>query len=130
MTTARNLQLGPIPQIVHLIPRDGLTEDNIHDLLVAILKSRTSESEFETVRSQFMRAVRREPVDAALPPVAFAKLDELILYQAETLGWRISLSPIVTWRMSNWEIDHPDGLELLERYGKAIVLAARYWRRR
>lgn len=130
MPTARKkLQLVPAPQIVNLIRREGLTPDHVHELLLVILKSRMSESEYEAVLTRFLKAVHREPPDTALPLVAFAKLDEQILYQAETLGWRISLSPIVTWRMSNWEIDHPDGLELLERYGKAILLAARYWRR-
>jgi hypothetical protein len=53
-----------------------------------------------------------------------AKLDEIILQQAETLGWRLPISCIVLERMSMWQLE-PQGPKLFERLGKAMAKSAR-----
>jgi len=45
-------------------------------------------------------------------------LDEYLIFQAETLGPRITLSCFVQWQLHNWEFD-PDGPEKLRRLGEA-----------
>ena len=56
-------------------------------------------------------------------------MDEIIIRQAVTLGWRIGLSELVHWRLSEWELA-PDGLKLLRRYHRAVERAARIFQRR
>ena len=53
-------------------------------------------------------------------------LDEIIIRQAVTLGWRITISELVLWRRSQWEL-LADGLELLRRYHRALKRAARIY---
>jgi hypothetical protein len=52
------------------------------------------------------------------------KLDALILKQAETFGWRISLSKMVQARFRVWE-ELPNGSERFEQFGKACARAVR-----
>jgi hypothetical protein len=59
-----------------------------------------------------------------MSPRALRVLDEIIIRQAVTLGWRITLSALVQWRRSEWE-HVADGLELLRRYHRALMRAAR-----
>jgi hypothetical protein len=51
-------------------------------------------------------------------------LDEVILRQAETGGWRSALSTIVQRRFSDWDIEK-DGPKLFSRLGNAYAKAAR-----
>lgn len=53
-----------------------------------------------------------------VPAELFEKLDTIILEQAETLGWRISLSELVRYRFSEWD-SLPSGPELFEKLGQA-----------
>jgi hypothetical protein len=62
-------------------------------------------------------------------PSAFAKLDRIILQQAETLSWRIGLSELVQFRFSEWDTA-PDGPEKHKKYGAACARAARIMQRR
>jgi hypothetical protein len=52
-----------------------------------------------------------------LPPGIVAKLDDIILDQAEDLGWRMELSRLVQWRQSEW----PPRMH--EEYGAACARA-------
>jgi hypothetical protein len=54
-------------------------------------------------------------------------LDQIIIRQAATVGWRIGLSTLVQWRLSEWELMR-GGLKL-RRYHRAIEQAARIFRR-
>ena len=55
---------------------------------------------------------------------AVEKLDSLILKQAETMGWRMGLSPLVHCRFSEWDLQS-NGPALFGLYGKAIAKSAR-----
>jgi hypothetical protein len=100
--------------------------EHVHEeLLKALAPPCLSESEYRAW-SQFWQG---ETDGAALTETIFAKLDALILHQAETLGWRIALSPLVTWRFSVWDFC-PNGPQLFEQYGKACARSARYFQRK
>jgi hypothetical protein len=60
---------------------------------------------------------------------AIEKLDALILRQAETMGWRLALSPLVHLRFSEWD-SRPDGPMLFEQYGRALKKSARLFQKR
>src|SRR6266404_4144509 len=60
---------------------------------------------------------------------SFAKLDEIILHQAETLGWRIRLSKLVQFRQSEWDQEKA-GPEKFRRMGMAEAKLARIVQRR
>jgi hypothetical protein len=64
-----------------------------------------------------------------MSPEALRVLDDIIVRQAVTLGWRIGHSGLVQWRLSEWE-RVPDGLKLLRRYHLAVERAARIFQRR
>jgi hypothetical protein len=54
----------------------------------------------------------------AIPESFYTLLDEEIIHQTETLGWRITLSEMVKFRLSRW--DHKDnGPELVRRFDVA-----------
>jgi hypothetical protein len=60
----------------------------------------------------------------AQPPTAILeKLDELIIHQAATFGWRLVLSPIVHSRFAQWG-NAPQGPELFDCLGKALARSA------
>jgi len=65
---------------------------------------------------------------ARISPEALRVLDEIIVRQAVTVGWRIGLSGLVHWRLSEWELA-TDGLKLLSRFHRAVERAARIFRR-
>jgi hypothetical protein len=73
--------------------------EHTHDQLIQIWESDMSESE----REDWSRFWRGESDDTALMPEIFKKLDVIIIRQAQTLGWRIFLSHLVTWRLSVWD---------------------------
>lgn len=51
--------------------------------------------------------------------------DKTIIERAQTLGWRVYLSPFVLERMAKWQDGHEHGLDRIERLGQAVLLAAR-----
>ena len=77
-------------------------------------------------------AERKRFEEGGLPKVSsasFDKLDEIILRQAETLGWRIGLSKLVQFRQSQW--DHEEtGPEKFRKMGMAEAKFARIMQRR
>jgi hypothetical protein len=110
--------LGPIPQIIARIPHPYPPSGEglgilITKELVDIWESILSDTELDELRGQ-------QSVSAS----AVQKLDELILKQAETMGWRLGLSALVHLRFSEWD-SCPDGPALFEQYGKALAKSAR-----
>ena len=114
---------GPVSQIIARIPRPyppstealgALITKELFDVLESIL----SKTEFSELRgSQSVSATSVE------------KLDALILRQAETMGWRLGLSPLVHLRFSEWD-NQSNGPTLFERYGKALAKSARRFQKR
>jgi len=91
--------------------------------------------ELEKLWFQGMSATDRKLVEQPSPgdpppsPKLFAKLDAIILQQAETLGWRLGLSELVRFRFSAW--DHSkEGPELHRKFGAAVARSARIMQRR
>jgi hypothetical protein len=122
-TGARGTPLGPIPQIIARIQRPyppsaealgALITKELFDLWESIL----SESESNELRGP--QSVSATTVE---------KLDALILRQAETMGWRLGLSPLLHLRFWDWDLQ-PNGPTLFERYGKALAKSARRFQKR
>ena len=65
------------------------------------------------------KAAQANPPQAELTPQMFALLDAEIIFQAESLGWRIMLSPLVHARLWAWE-QNPAGYETAERFWNAL----------
>ena len=123
MPASSRIKRTPLPQIVRRIPRRGLMPEHIHDQLVEIWESGMSPAE----RDGWLRFWRGESDWTAVSPEILTQLDELIIRQAGTLGWRIFLSHLVTLRLSVWDLE-PGGLELFDRLYKALARCARIWR--
>ncbi len=114
MPTRRKVKPAPMAQIVRRIPRRD-PRQHIHDQLVEIWESGMTPAEREGW-SQFWRG---ESDGTTVSPKIFDQLDELIIRQAETLGWRITCSPLVSFRLSVWD-SAPGGLELSDRFYDAL----------
>jgi hypothetical protein len=56
-------------------------------------------------------------------------LDEFIVFQARTLGWRIVLCDVALSRIDSWNLD-PRGPELFEKLGAAMAYTARTLQRK
>jgi len=84
-------------QIISRIPHRGMSGEQwgfvIENELVKIWLEVMSPAERETVKSPGI----------GLGRPLLRKLDEIILRQAETLGWRITTSELVRYRMSEWD---------------------------
>lgn len=107
--------LGPVPEIINLIPRPYPKSQEELGRLVSIALT--------NIWAKKLSAVDRDLLlQSRLPssPQALDTLDALILKQAETMGWRLGLSDLVHWRFSEWEV-HPNGPALCEQYGKAVA---------
>jgi len=79
-------------------------------------------------RHKVTAAFQQRSLDS-LSDELFAKLDSIILHQAQTLGWRITLSELVRLRMSQW--DHAEnGPELFRKLGSAFARLALIVQRR
>ncbi len=55
----------------------------------------------------------------------FGAFDKTIIERAQTLGWRVCLSPFVLQRMAKWHGGYEHGLDRIEQLGQAVALAAR-----
>ena len=64
-----------------------------------------------------------------IPARLYQKLDQIILRQAETLGWHIGLSELVHFRFSEWDHE-PDGPEMFRKLGLAYRNSALISQRR
>lgn len=54
---------------------------------------------------------------------SFSKLDSIIIEQAMTLGWRITLAELVRFRLSEWDL-LPGGPDLFRKLGAAMSTSA------
>jgi hypothetical protein len=110
-----------MPQIIARIPQKGITrdqwEENITMQLLSLWLPTLSPYDSK------IAAAPRPGWFMRMSPEACRVLDEIIIKQAGTAGWRIGLSWLVQWRLSEWEAA-PDGIKLLERYHSAIECAA------
>lgn len=61
-------------------------------------------------------------------PATWPALDERIIAETETLGWRIFSSTLVQMRLCAWE-SQPGGIQLYQRFSKALVKFARIMQR-
>jgi hypothetical protein len=112
-----------MPQIISRIPwHDGMSRQELDKViskeLIAIWLSMWSEKEL-----QLRTKIERGEADDLMPGL-YSKLDEIILKQAGTLGWRLLVSTRVVLRISMWEAEK-NGPELFERLGKALAISVR-----
>jgi len=110
--------LGPVPQIITRIPRPYPPSAEELGALITkeffeIWKSILSDSELRELSGP-----------QSVSSTAIEKLDALILKQAETMGWRLALSPLVHLRFSVWDLQS-NGPTLFGIYGKALAKSAR-----
>jgi hypothetical protein len=117
----------PMPQIIARISQQGKTRNewdtSITNQLAAIWLDRMPPADLKIASAQGPLWLAR------MSPEVLRVLDEIIVRQAGTLGWRIGLGELVQWRLSEWELV-PDGLKLLRRYHRAVERAARIFQRR
>jgi hypothetical protein len=114
--------LGPIPQIIGRIPRPYPQGE-----LLGALVTRELEDIWKSLLSDSELRELREP--QSISATTLDKLDALILRQAETMGWRLGLSPLVHQRFEKWDFQ-ANGPKLFERYGKALAKSARIFQKR
>jgi hypothetical protein len=111
-------------QIISRIPQKGMSGEQwglvVEYELVKIWLETMSAAELKSFK---------EGGFASVTPAAFAKLDAIILHQAETLGWRIELSELVQFRKSEWDLK-PGGPEKHKKYGLACSRSARILQRK
>jgi hypothetical protein len=125
-TTLRLPVLGPTEQLIALVrqpfpPSQEKFGEVITNGLVEILwnsvlteaERGSLETEAELLKGPSVADEKRNE-----------KLDALILKQAETFGWRISLSEMVQARFRVWE-ELPNGSERFEQFGRACARAVR-----
>jgi len=109
--------------IISHIPQKNMTGKQwalvIENELLGMWLSELSDAERERIRQGGI---------AQASPLAFEKLDRIILEQAETLTWRIGLSELVQSRFSEWDLA-ADGPDKHRRYGLACARAARILQR-
>ena len=117
----------PMPQIIARMPQMVISrdqwEENITMQLLSLWLPTLSPYDSK------IAAAPRPGWFMRMSPEARRDLDEIIVRQAGTTGWRIGLSWLVQWRQSEWEAS-PNGLKLFQRYHSAIERAARIFQRR
>ena len=119
-----------MPQIIARIPRRfGMTREQwgaeIDRELIKVWKELSAVNP-SRADALYRASTRKRPT--AISPVPskaeLAALDEIIITQAVTLGWRILASPLVLFRFSRWG-ELPFHPELFERMGKALARSVR-----
>jgi len=115
--------LGPVPQIIARIPRPYPPSAEALGALVTKELSYIWESILSDTELRELRGPQ------SVSATAVEKLDALILKQAETMGWRLGLSPLVHLRFSEWDFQS-NGPTLFQRYGKALAKSARLFQKR
>jgi hypothetical protein len=111
--------LGPTPQIIARIPRPYPSQQEFGALIT---------SELANIWVSVLTEAERVRFASNELSVNYEKLDALILKQAETFGWRLSLSEMVQRRFSEWDL-LPDGPDRFERFGKACARSARIFQK-
>jgi len=112
------VSLGPVPQIIARIPRPYPPSAEALGALV----TKELFHIWEGILSDTERRNLRAP--QSVSATAIEKLDALILKQAETMGWRLGLSPLVHLRFWEWDLQS-NRSTLFELYGKALAKSAR-----
>lgn len=120
--------MEPTKQIIARIPQKGMTGEEWGFVVENELTKLWLESMSESERDAFSEAVEQRRLEA-LPKRLFNRLDRLILKQAATLGWRITLSPLVQFRMSEWD-GMQNGPDNFRELGLAFARSARILQRR
>lgn len=109
-----------MPQIIAQVPQRGMTGEqwgaNLDEQLTEILMSIFLVEEANCFYAWRMGVPGAESM--------LGKLDEVILRQAETTGWRLALASIVQRRFSDWDIEK-GGPERFAALGKAYARATR-----
>lgn len=118
---------GPMPQIIAQILQQGNDRNkwdtNITYGLATMWLDRVPPADLKIASGKGLLWLTQ------MSPEAVKELDEIIIRQAATLGWRTGLSELVCWRMSEWELAS-EGPILLRRYHRAIERAARIFQGR
>jgi hypothetical protein len=117
---------GPSPQIIARIPQQGQTGEDWGSIITAHLF--VLWLEWTPAGDKKIARAQRKGWRSQISQDAVHVLDKIIVRQAVTLGWRIELSELVRWRLSEWELT-ADGLGLLRRFHRAIERAARIYQR-
>src|SRR5882757_760105 len=95
---AKNLQ----KQIISRIPTKGMSGEEWGFAVEHELVQLWQEAMTENERKLWSAACAQRRIET-LPKSIFTKLDLIIVNQAKTLGWRIALSPLVQFRLSEWD---------------------------
>lgn len=111
-------------QIISRIPQKGMTGKQ----WALVTENELLEIWLEIMSAAELKSFKEGGL-ARVTPAAFAKLDAIILHQAETLGWRIGLSELVQSRFSEWDLK-PGGPEKHKKYGMAVARSARRMQRK
>jgi hypothetical protein len=110
--------------IISRIPHSGMTAEQwgiaVDNELIEFWMRDMSASERKTLVFDDMGRLILDNVSSEL----FAKLDSIILEQAQSMGWRIGLSELVRFRFSCWDLEH-DGPDKHKKYGVACRRSAR-----
>lgn len=119
---------GERRQIIARIPQKGMSGEEWGFVVENELKKLWLESMSESERDAFSESVEQRRLEV-LPKRLLNRLDRLILTQAGTLGWRIRLSKLVQFRMSDWD-SMANGPENFRQMGIAEARSARILQRR
>lgn len=122
MSDSKPLIISRLPRDLNL-DRDTLGNEILRHLLDILFEKAKTDSE----RELWERFALGEDVD--LTDAEWRVLDEEIILQAESLGWRIGTCSLVEARFEFWEKFHPFGAELFERCGFAVATFARVMHR-
>ena len=108
-----------VPLIISTMPRQfGPSATPAEDDMGAWISA-----ELDRIMEEFLveaseRELWAQRADAALPASLWARLDELIIYQTESLGDLIEHSAVVQLRIRHWK-EASTGIELYRRYNAA-----------
>jgi hypothetical protein len=112
-------------QIANRIPwtgtRDGFSESITKELLAGFRRELTRDE-----LCLFDAAVNKQKpadVESAALAAIFAKLDDFILDQTRTVGWRMTLSPLVSMRFNQWELSRD--CKRFTEFGRAMANAVK-----
>lgn len=115
-------------QIIARIPQRGMTGEQLGFAVENELTKLWIDSMTASERAAFSEAVDQRRLED-LPKRLFNRLDRVILSQAQTLGWRITLSDLVRFRMSEWD-GMANGPDNFRRFGLACAKSARILQKR
>ena len=131
-----NLQLicqdiwAQVPLIISTMPRQfGPSATPAEDDMGAWISAELDRTMEEFLVEASERELWAQRADAELPASLWARLDELIIYQTESLGDLIEHSAVVQLRIRHWK-EASTGVELYRRYNRARDKNMRHLHRR